>query len=170
MRKKWLRAPYGFSLIELLVVLFIISILSSLIALNIGILSTTHAPAELNLLHACMVTCQQKAIASGKQQSMHFLVAENGYRSDNQTHYFAKKVRFGIVETVKGPPSHPITLLNAPVTFSNNTVIFYPDGIITAGTVYLVDHRKKLYALSSGVGNVSFLRKYRYDDAWKLMD
>ena len=44
----------------------------------------------------------------------------------------------------------------------------YPDGIIQSGTVYVIDSSKKcMYALSSPISQVSYLRKYSYNGKWQ---
>jgi hypothetical protein len=48
---------------------------------------------------------------------------------------------------------------------------FYPTGIISSGTVYLVDKNKRyMYALSNAVSQFSYLRLYKYDGGWKLLE
>jgi hypothetical protein len=79
-------------------------------------------------------------------------------------------VRFGILPHVKGPPSSPMHALTIPITFSAQKIIFYPDGIISPGIIYLIDrNRQDIYAFSSGIAHASFLRKYRYDGKWHLI-
>ena len=69
----------------------------------------------------------------------------------------------------RDPHHHPMRR-SQEISFENNHIIFYADGTIQAGTVYLVDVNKKLlYALTSGVGHISFLRKYRYDGSWHVI-
>jgi len=81
-----------------------------------------------------------------------------------------KSIRFGAPAEVKGPPATPMRPVDSPITFKNAQITFYPDGIISAGTVYLTDtDQKTCYALTCGVGSVSFLRAYRYDKGWQLL-
>ena len=164
------RAQKGFSLIETMVVLVIVAIVVSLVSFNISYLGFAQAQHELSLLHARMHALQQIAVASGAIQSMDFSLAEQGYIWEGNFYKLPKKLRFGIKDNIKGPPSHPREAITSPITFSESRVLFHPDGIIKPGTVYLLDHRNQLYALSCGVSHVSFLRKYRYDGKWKLID
>lgn len=49
-------------------------------------------------------------------------------------------------------------------TFSQREVIFYPDGKIKPGTLYLTDTQHKWwYALTCQVGEISYLRRYRQE-------
>ena len=164
------RPPLGFSLIETMIVLVIVTILMSLLSLNLSFLQAGYAQHELSLFHSRLHALQQTAIVTGKSQSMAIVPGENSYYWDGQPYKLPKTLRFGIKQGIRGPPSHPSHEITNPVTFSENTIIFHPDGIIKPGTLYLLDHRQQLYALSCGVGHVSFLRKYRYDGAWKLID
>jgi len=160
----------GFSLIELMVIIAVAITLTMLIGLNISYLKTAQANNELSLLYSRMLALQSMAIASGQLQYMQFLPAEQGYTWDNHFHHFPDTVRFGLIKDILGPPSHPATAIINPITFSDNVAIFYPDGIIKPGTIYLLDHHNHLHALSCGVGAVSFLRRYRYAEGWKLLD
>ncbi len=110
---------------------------------------------------------QQRAMVSNAPQEM--ILDEKGHRYyvDGQWHDLPSLIRFGFLSAAKGPPSHPTTLLSSAITFPQKKVTCFPDGTIQAGTVYLVDDRKScMYALTSGISAVSFLRKYRYDGAW----
>jgi len=78
------------------------------------------------------------------------------------------KVFFGFMPGAKGPPASANKLILKSITFTNNRIIFYPTGIISAGTVYLIDQAKQvMYALSNGVSQISFLRTYRYNGSWQ---
>ena len=63
-----------------------------------------------------------------------------------------------------------VSKIEKAITFPGYAIHFYPTGIISSGTVYLVDKKKKcMYALSNAVSQVSYLRLYRYDGRWKLI-
>ena len=160
----------AFTLIELMLVLAIFTIFTSLIMINLNHLNNNYIYQELSLFHAHMHALQQQAVAQGKQKEMRFVLADNKYEWAGHSHALSKHIHFGIQHNIKGPPSHPTHTLTSPCTFADNTVIFYPDGIIRPGTVYLIDSSNRLFALSCGVSSVSFLRKYRYDGKWKLLE
>lgn len=157
----------GFSLIELMIAISIMMILISLTAINARFFNKAVIASELNLLHATCHYLQQTAMASNQPQELVFDITHNSYSADGQIHTLPSILRFGIMDA-KGPPSSPHSTLHEPITFTNNTITFSPDGIISSGTVYLTDSHM-LYALSSSVAHVSFLRKYRYDGKWHLM-
>ena len=70
-----------------------------------------------------------------------------------------------------GPPSNPTRPLVKPVTFKNETITLYADGIVESGTVYITDSdHTVLYAVSSGVGHTSLLRLYKYQGSWELIE
>jgi len=81
----------------------------------------------------------------------------------------SQPIQFGIMPNIKGPPSSAHTLITKPISFKNNTLVCYPSGIISAGTIYMTDNKQCMYALSCPVGYVSYLRKYRYANGWKLI-
>lgn len=56
-------------------------------------------------------------------------------------------------------------------TFVQNRIIFFPDGKIQPGSLYLTDTQERyLYALTIPVGQVSYIRRYRYDHhRWVLL-
>jgi len=160
----------GFSLIEMLVVLTIVVIFMTLIGFNLRILRQFQVQQELAILQSRLHHLQQVAMATGTAQTMHCSLSPAGYRWGKEQHLLPSALGYGILPGVKGPPSHPTTPITSPITFPQHTIIFYPEGIISSGTLYFVDYNNRLYALSCGVGAVSFLRKYRYDGAWKLLD
>jgi prepilin-type N-terminal cleavage/methylation domain-containing protein len=157
----------GFSLIELMIVIAIAMMLISLTTINARFLNRAVIISEINLLHAACSYLQQTAMATNQAQELIVDVAANSYSMNGQIHKLPAQIKFGIIEA-KGPPSSPHTILHEPITFANNTITFSSDGIISSGTLYLTDSHV-LYALSSAVGHVSFLRKYRYDGKWHLM-
>ena len=69
-----------------------------------------------------------------------------------------------------GSPGSPTHRIEKAITFPGSKIHFYPTGIISSGTAYLVDKNKQyMYALSNAVSQVSYLRFYRYDGGWKLL-
>ena len=75
------------------------------------------------------------------------------------------QARLGFLPGAKGPPCAPTEVIKQPITFKGNKIIFNPDGIISAGSIYVVDATgRSMYALTSGVTPVSYLRMYRYDN------
>lgn len=159
---------YGFSLVELMIVIALTMILVSLAAINTRYLNKAAITAEINLLYAACHYLQQVAITHNQQQELVFDSSKNSYTIDGQCHQLPKTICFGVLPDAKGPPSSPHNTLSKAITFANNIITFSPDGIISSGAVYLTDSRE-LYALSSSVAHASFLRTYRYDGKWHLM-
>lgn len=162
-----MKASSGFSLTELMIVLALVMLMVGLTSFSTRFFNTSLLVSELNLLHTTCYYLQQAAMATGEVQTLVFDSDYHGYRAHDYVHQLPGNVCFGIIEA-KGPPSTPHTLLKEPITFSDNRITFSPDGIISSGTAYLTDSHH-LYALSSAVGHVSFLRKYRYDGKWHLI-
>lgn len=159
----------GFTLIEVMIV-------CALCALGVTVAISVHSlfcqmslKAEHEQLYAMCLYAQQKAMATGHEQTL--ALCEEGkqcYTSDGETHLLSRDICFGVIAGVKGPPSSPSKELKRSITFKNRCITFYPDGIIDAGTVYLTDkNHAYLYAISSGVATASCLRRYRYENGWK---
>jgi prepilin-type N-terminal cleavage/methylation domain-containing protein len=164
----WVRQ--GFSLIELTVVLGIVSLLVGMVHLNTSFLVELSVHQELNKLRAIAYYLQRIAQFTGREQVLVFDVVGRSYSFNDRHEVLPQGVSFGVLPGVKGPPSSPVHTIKHPVTFKENRITFYPEGIVQAGTVYLLHaQRPSMYALSCGVGHVSFLRKYRYDKTWVLL-
>jgi len=160
----------GFSLIEILVVIALIMLVASMASVNTHYLHKTVVHTELDLLYNTCCYLQRMAMATNQKQELSFDAARQWYSHNGEKHELPVAVQFGILPQVKGPPSSPLHGLTKPITFSSEKIIFYPDGIISSGIIYMIDsNHQDIYALSSGIANASFLRKYRYDGKWRLM-
>ncbi len=164
------KAPKGFSLIELLLYITIFCLLAKLALVNVRFLQSAIVHAELDLLQNTCFYLQQLALTTGRTQELIFDENKEGYNYKNCNHQFPPQIKLGTLAHAKGPPSAPTHPLPHPVTFDHNKIMFYPDGTISAGTVYFVDRDQNcLYALSSGIAHISFLRTYYYDGKWHLI-
>jgi prepilin-type N-terminal cleavage/methylation domain-containing protein len=160
----------GFSLIELMLVVSLTAILVTVTFTNFSFLNRTIIAQEIDKLYAAILFTQNWAIVSNKTQTIVFDKAQKLYSFNGRIEKLAKPLEFGFLPLVKGPPSAPTHDINNPITFKNNTLECTPQGIISSGAIYIVDKDKTcMYALSSSVSQVSFLRKYRYDKKWGLI-
>lgn len=76
-----------------------------------------------------------------------------------------KGVCFGIMPGIKGPPGKPDHYLDRAVTFKDNCLSITPQGVVSAGTIYVTDDKKRFtYALTIAAGVFSCPRTY-YADA-----
>lgn len=157
----------GFTLIEILIVVLIFSIITAFSLSFIRVTDAAYARAELEKLCACMLYLQARACSEQKQKILTFNLKEQSYTANTQHHKLPHMVQFGVQSRVKGPPSDPTHILGDPISFKDKQVIFYPDGTISAGTVYVTDCKHScLYALTSGISQVSYLRRYKYEKKW----
>ncbi len=163
----------GFTLIELAIMLSIVAILVTASLPSIIWFNQQILYAEAQKLTMTAAHLQHKALLTNQEIVLKIDVTNNGYT--NNTLSLNEKLQpavcFGIKQNVYGPPSRPIALIKQPCTFSNNQIIFYPNGTITAGTLYLLaPSMHLLYALSIGVAQVPFIRIYRHAaQGWHLV-
>jgi len=167
---KWLNKQ-GFTLIELATVLALFLLLSIFTQINVNFLDRMILHTEIEKLHSICRYLQQSALVSNKQQELVFSQVNKSYRHHNHDETLSAKVSFGFIPGAKGPPAFPNKLIQKSITFTNNRIVFYPTGIISAGTIYLTDQKKQvMYALSNGVSQISFLRIYRYNSSWQPLN
>ncbi len=125
---------------------------------------------QLEQLCATCLYLQQQARTQKKDITLRFDLKNNTYTYDNHVHVFSKQVRCGFLPKSKGPPGSPNRLIIKACTFPNNSITFYSSGIISSGTLYIVDRSfERMYALSNAVSQVSYLRLYRYNGTWRLL-
>ena len=164
---KWLNKQ-GFTLIELAIVLALFLLLTIFTQINFNFLDRMILHTEIEKLYSICRYLQQCALVNNKQQELVFSQDNKCYRHNNHDEKLSAKVSFGFIPGTKGPPASANKLIQKSITFANNRIIFYPTGIISAGTVYLTDQAKQImYALSNGVSQISFLRTYRYNNSWQ---
>ena len=165
--KLTIKKTNGFSLTQLLIGIAITLIIVHLTMINTRYLKKTLVQSHIEILFTTCLYLQRLAISSNTIQELSFNEKSNSYSYETNINFLATDIYLGIISGAKGPPSAPTSILTFPITFANKKIIFYPDGIISSGTVYLVDKtNNELYAMSSGIAHTSFLRKYHYDGKW----
>lgn len=161
----------AFTLIELMVVICLFALLATLGIMQTSFLDSTIVHAEMDKLVAACSYLRQKAIATNTECVLTFDIAKNEYRGNGIREILSSRVCFGFLPGVLGPPGSPSHAIKQAITFPHFEIHFYPTGIISSGTVYVVDKNKQyMYALSNAVSQFSYLRFYRYDGKWKLVD
>ncbi len=161
---------WGFSLIEVMIVLALIALIMALVGANYSFLNRILVRSEVEKLCVICRYLQNGAVVKNTQQALAFDAANNTYAYNNQHHKLSAQVTFGFLPGTKGPPSSPQAAIKNPITFPKGKITFHPDGIISSGTVYLIDSSQQfMYALSSPISQVSYLRKYQYNKGWKLI-
>ena len=118
---------------------------------------------EIEKLHAMFHYLQERALVINEDQMLMFDIEHQCYFIGDRKEQLPQGIIFGFLPNTAGPPSKPIKPITHAVTFKNNKATFYADGTIAAGTVYLTDlDRTSMYALTSPISQISFLRTYRY--------
>ncbi len=164
------KAP-GFSLIEVAIVLALVSLVMFLGSTNATFFDRLLIRSELDKLYAVCRHLQQSAISKGTQEVLTFDLVRKSYHYQDREEKLPSSVNFGVIQGSLGPPSSPSKPITKPLTFAHNKIVFFPDGIIRPGSIYLIDRSKyHMYALSSPISQVSYLRKYKYTNrTWKLI-
>ena len=161
----------GFTLIELMVVLALFALVATLGVMQLSFLDQTIVHAQVDKFAAACSYLQQKAMASNNEQQLVCNEQKNEYRGGNVNETLSSRVCFSFLPNTLGSPGSPSRVIKKAITFPESTIHFYPTGIISSGTIYLTDINKKyMYALSNAVSQVSYLRRYRYDGRWKLLN
>jgi type II secretory pathway pseudopilin PulG len=157
----------GYIMIEMMVAIAIVILLAGITCAHVGSYRYTCMQQQIALFTLAWRQLQQSAIAGNQQQDMLFDEVGNRYKINGVWRELPSTIRFGFLLESKGPPSNPTHEIHSAITFPGKKVTSFPDGTIQAGTVYLIDDQKQsMYALTSGVSAISFLRKYRYDGTW----
>lgn len=160
----------GFSLIELAIVLALLGIMIKIVMVNGTYMHHLVAKQEIEKLSMICRYLQHAAMMSNVPKVLIFERAKRSYSYDGSRESLPISVEFGVLAGAKGPPSNPTRQIESPITFENERIIFHPDGIIQPGTVYLISKDKQvMYALSSPVSQVSYMRIYRYDGSWNCL-
>jgi Tfp pilus assembly protein FimT len=150
-----------------MVVVAIIAVLATLTTIHSSFLNRVLVRAEIDKLYTTCQHARYLAMATNKPQIIYFDKLQNSYSFGDRTENLTQGVQFGFIAGSKGPPAHPHVPLYKSITFQNDKIIFYPDGILSSGTIYLIDtYAHAMYALSNAVSQVSYMRMYRYDSVW----
>lgn len=160
----------GFTLIELMISISLSVLVVTLTVVNVSFLNKGIIRSEVDKLYAACMYMQQCALLSGKEQVITFNVHNNSYSFNGRTEKLLSPIIFGILPGVMGPPSTPIKKLKSSISFQENRIVFHADGMISSGTIYMIDHKKEyICALSNGIAQISHLRKYSYNGKWQLL-
>lgn len=163
---KWWNKP-GFTLIELMIVVSLVALLAVLATANLSFLDRLIVRSEIEKLHTIARYLQRCAITENKTYHLTFDEHNNAYNYENHHETLSPHIAIGIIPEALGPPASADKPIRQSVTFQNKRITFYPTGIMSAGTVYLIDRTKQcMFALSNAVSQISYLRLYQYDGTW----
>jgi prepilin-type N-terminal cleavage/methylation domain-containing protein len=155
----------GVTLLELIIVMALMSLIIATGAQFLSMYDRTLAHHELEHMYSLSMYLQRRAVIEHRTLELVFNQENNSYSWLDSSHQFARPVTYGILDAVKGPPSHPEKIVLNPISFIHRKLVFFPDGSISAGTIYVIDtHKSCLYALTCGISQVALLRQYRYDN------
>jgi Tfp pilus assembly protein FimT len=157
----------GLSLLEVTISIALLMLIVTLSMPLFMLHNRLSARAEIESLYSLMLYLQRKAYLERRPQKLVFDSTTNSYRAGDKKVKLSPGIVFGKSTSIPQVPSkldvHTTTKDKAASTFKNNSVFFYPDGAVTAGTVYLTDSKRSCaYAITCGVAQISFIRKYCY--------
>ena len=157
------RLTRGSLLVNLSIAFALILVIVTLSVPRISFMRRFLLRTEIEKLHSFFHFMQQKALSSNQDCIVTFNQEKQSYTDGNHQEVLPSGISFGFLPDAFGPPSKPNKQIVKAITFKNNQAVFYADGTIAAGTVYLVDkEHQQMYALTSPISQISFLRMYRY--------
>ncbi len=162
----------GLLLLELALVLTLLGFVALLAVGNSIFLHRLIIRSEIEKLYTICRYLQQCAMIQNKPCTLTFDQEHKKYTYEGHEQILPQQIDFGFLSDAKGPPSSPSSPIGKPITFVNNMITFWPEGIISAGTIYIVDSScQYMFALTSPISQVSYLRKYQYGDGkWILLE
>lgn len=159
----------GFTLIELMVTT---SLLAIIVAISFQIAASFDAwlvRMELERFYSSCIALQRSAMRKNKIEELVLAYDRSSYSTQQEQRKFPGSVAYGLPDHISPLSSSHQHEIKKYTTFSGEKIMFYPNGTISAGVLYFKDRNSRVaYAISSGVGAISFLRRYRYDGAWHL--
>jgi hypothetical protein len=175
------RASKSFSIIELLLVCAIVGIGAAVYAPRLSFVRQYKIQRELDVFEALFEYLCNRAMATGSEHRLIFLLDEHSYRygvlGDMQSACkLCSGVEYGFVAGALGPPANPTTPLKRASTFGdgkdNFFVDFFPNGKISSGSLYLKVREGDIgVALTCAITQVSYVRKYVYiKHQWKRIN
>lgn len=166
-KKSWYNNHDGFFLIHTLIALSIIIVSLTIISSYSTLWNQLHARAALETARTTLLYAQQHARTCNHEVVVEIDQKNRAFKSNTFIHTFPSNIIFGTLSGIKGPPSAPFKQINKPITFEQNHVIFYPDGTIQSGTLYLVDTTTQTqYALTIPIGHVRYIKLYQFTKQW----
>jgi prepilin-type N-terminal cleavage/methylation domain-containing protein len=185
----WRSRP-AFTLIELMIVIALICVIVTLAMINSSFVDRFAVRSEVEKFATTCRYLRELAMSTNTEQRLVFDLKNNSYSFVDPVHHplpgpaegqsqssevvqkLSPRVQFGVGKrAVSGPPSAPTKPITHAVTYINNAILFYPDGIIQAGIVYFSDVASKfVYAVSTPVSQISFVRTYVYDGTWTSLN
>lgn len=122
---------------------------------------------DVDRLYAAMLFMQRKAIIEGVSCSVLFDLKQQCYTAD-APHRLGNGVKFGVSAGIKGPPSRATYVIKDFCSWPDGRCVFYPDGTISAGAIYVTDSRNACsYALTCDASETSHIRRYYYNGNWQ---
>jgi prepilin-type N-terminal cleavage/methylation domain-containing protein len=160
----------GFLLLEMMVVIALLALMSCMSMSIMHYYDRYLVRLELERLYATVMLLHHYALSTGQDQELIVDTTAHYYVTLYSKEFLTGGVKFGVPPRVKGPPSSPVTVLTKPVTFDRNRIVCYANGVIAAGTIYMINRvGNYVCALSSGVAQEPYIRCYDYQGKWILL-
>lgn len=158
----------GFSLVEVSIVFALLGCIMLLSMHFFTLSDRIIVRLEMDALYTLFTNLARRAVLAQQPQKIEFDMQHHQYRilPEDQTVELSQHVRFAVPEGLQRSG------YNKPITFLGDTVVFYTDGKVKPGAVYMSDIVGKCsYGITCGVAQISYIRRYVYDGkhGWILM-
>jgi type II secretory pathway pseudopilin PulG len=154
----------GFLLLTIGIVLTLMLVLMSIAIPRLPPMRHFLLRMEIEKISMFFYFLQQRALMVHADQMLIFDEIKNTYSTKDYQEKLSSGIRFGFLPAVMGPPSKPQYSISKAISFANNTAIFYADGTISSGTIYITDDaHTALYAITVPISAISSIRAYRHN-------
>jgi len=176
MRENKHRPPAAFTLIEICISLALCILVVGLSLPRFTFFKQFFLRQDIDKLWHVVTYLQQRAIASGSEQSLLFNPTTYTYTFKSTansliTISLSSQIIFGALPTTWGPPGRTDALITDPISFPHqetpphfHCLKIFSNGKIYPGTIYLCDRNKQIMAaLTCSISQVSYIRRYLYE-------
>lgn len=159
----------AFSLLELMIVIALVTLLTSLGSLTSSFFNPWLARLQLNQVYMACQCMRAQAMALHRTLHVQCDTHKHTYRIGDHSYQLTGAL-FDYLPGSNGPPGNPTKPITHAITFTKQCISFYPDGTTNAGTIYMTDpHHTRMYALTIAVGEIPAIRTYIYSRGWQRL-
>ena len=188
------KTKHCFTLLETTISIAVVLLIAILAFSKLTFLDAFFLKNEIENMQCLFNHLRQKSISRNVPSSVVFDAKNHKYFCDfmgeSIEYKIHHRIKFGFIPGAKGPPGNPKNSIEFPISFDEEAssaqfssgsqensakiqlkkVTFFPNGRVTAGTIYLTNKKETcMRAISCSVSSF-WLRKYRYVDGKWILD